>query len=455
MSSIEIEFSYNQAVTIVQAKSSDLFQVVIERYYQKAMIPKDSVYFLLNGTVIAPEKTVASYMTNNTTKLNVLVNAFFKEKYNIIQESKDIICPECKEPCMLKIDDYHITLYDCRNGHTIKGIKIDEFKKTQEINTSTIKCDHCKIKNKANTEEFFYCPTCKTNICLLCKGNHNYKHMPINYDQKNYVCKEHNEQYVQYCKECCKNICYSCEHQEHEVINLKQIRPDITKTQNKLKEMKKEKEQFINNIQKIITMLKDLIKTINTFYDINDNIMTKYDSKYRNYEVYQNINEINNNNIIIEKMNNINNNNNIKDKLNDIMDLYTNINKNIPKQIIKKTEYSNVITMNYNIGNENIIKILGKTFVDNNKDKCKIIVEGIKKELTEYLELTNEQKIKKTIELKLIDIENVTNMSYMFDGCSSLNKLPDISKWGTQNVTNTRSMFDGCLKLKDIPKIKK
>ena len=46
---------------------------------------------------------------------------------------------------MLKIDDYHINLYDCRNGHTIKGIKIDEFKKTQEINASTITCDQCKI----------------------------------------------------------------------------------------------------------------------------------------------------------------------------------------------------------------------------------------------------------------------------------------------------------------------
>ena len=84
-------------------------------------------------------------MANNTTKLNVLVNAIFKETENIIEQSKDIIYPECKEPCILKIEDYHINLYDCRNGHTIKGIKIDEFKKTQEINASTITCDQCKI----------------------------------------------------------------------------------------------------------------------------------------------------------------------------------------------------------------------------------------------------------------------------------------------------------------------
>ena len=172
MSSIEIEFNYNQVQTIIQAKSSDLFAEAPESYYQKTMIPKDSVYFLLNGNIISPEKTVSSYMTNNTTRLNVLVNTIFKESENIVEESKDIICPECKEPCMLKIEDYHINLYDCRNGHTIKGIKINEFKKTQEINTSKIICGQCKIKNIGNTECFFYCSTCKKNICLLCKGTH-------------------------------------------------------------------------------------------------------------------------------------------------------------------------------------------------------------------------------------------------------------------------------------------
>ena len=33
---------------------------------------------------------------------------------------------------------------------------------------------------------------------------------------------------------------------------------------------------------------------------------------------------------------------------------------------------------------------------------------------------------------------NVTNMSYMFNGCFSLISLPDISKWDTKNVKNIR-----------------
>ena len=32
-------------------------------------------------------------------------------------------------------------------------------------------------------------------------------------------------------------------------------------------------------------------------------------------------------------------------------------------------------------------------------------------------------------------------MSFMFYGCSSLNNLPDISKWDTKNVKDMSSMF--------------
>ena len=49
------------------------------------------------------------------------------------------------------------------------------------------------------------------------------------------------------------------------------------------------------------------------------------------------------------------------------------------------------------------------------------------------------------------DTKNVTNISYMFCRCSSLNNLPDISKWDTKNVTNMSGMFSDCNE-KIIPK---
>ena len=35
-------------------------------------------------------------------------------------------------------------------------------------------------------------------------------------------------------------------------------------------------------------------------------------------------------------------------------------------------------------------------------------------------------------------------MSYMFDGCSNLTNLPDISKWNTNNVKDMSYMFQSC-----------
>ena len=50
---------------------------------------------------------------------------------------------------------------------------------------------------------------------------------------------------------------------------------------------------------------------------------------------------------------------------------------------------------------------------------------------------------------------NVTNMSFMFYGCSSLISLPDISKWDTKNVIFMSSMFNGCSSLISLPDISK
>ena len=43
---------------------------------------------------------------------------------------------------------------------------------------------------------------------------------------------------------------------------------------------------------------------------------------------------------------------------------------------------------------------------------------------------------------------NVTNMSCLFDGCSSLESIPAMN---TQNVTNMYMMFNGCAKLSSVP----
>jgi len=43
----------------------------------------------------------------------------------------------------------------------------------------------------------------------------------------------------------------------------------------------------------------------------------------------------------------------------------------------------------------------------------------------------------------------------LFSDCSSLESLPDISKWNTNNVTEMIFLFYGCSSLKSLPDLSK
>ena len=298
---ISIEFELEQIITVIQATMSDPFKIPINQFFQKTSVQPYSVCFLANGCQIIPERTVESYMSNLNRqygKMRVFVDPlYFRSKKLVITQSKDVICPECKEPCQIRFENYHINLFGCNKGHIINGIKIDDFAKTQEINISSIICDECKTKNKGNSinQEFFRCLTCQKNLCILCKSSHDPNHKIIKNDQINYICQKHNDTYIKYCKECATNICYSCEseHFNHKTIFLADIRPNIEET-------KKEVDDLNKQFKEIIIQLNNIIQSINLFYEIINNILKNYEVKNRNYEVLQNIKEINTNNKIIE-----------------------------------------------------------------------------------------------------------------------------------------------------------
>ena len=63
------------------------------------------------------------------------------------------------------------------------------------------------------------------------------------------------------------------------------------------------------------------------------------------------------------------------------------------------------------------LKIFGKKFVENNKDKCKIIYNDKEKELKEYYEEFNNMNV---IKFKLKFIKKIIDMSYMFEMCDNL-----------------------------------
>ena len=74
---------------------------------------------------------------------------------------------------------------------------------------------------------------------------------------------------------------------------------------------------------------------------------------------------------------------------------------------------------------EDVIRIFGKYFVKQNKNKCKIIYNNKKYKLKEYFnEIDNNYNPKiKEIKIKLTGINHITNMKKMFRGCIHLTSL--------------------------------
>ena len=80
--------------------------------------------------------------------MKVLVQFVKKDtKVDVFIQSNEVICPDCKEPCLLETKNYKIKLFNCKNNHT-NLIKIKDFPSKQKINIYQkyyVKFAHLKI----------------------------------------------------------------------------------------------------------------------------------------------------------------------------------------------------------------------------------------------------------------------------------------------------------------------
>ena len=182
------------------------------------------------------------------------------------------------------------------------------------------------------------------------------------------------------------------------------------------------------------------------FKNFSDDTFESNETIYFNSEPINIINEekkLDNTNSNIGSISNVINN--INEKNNGVQ-IQNNL--NIDKQ--------NQMTIIYGIPkNGDSIKLFGEIFVENNINNCCLFIDDQQTKLTEYLTLNQSQKTKKILEIKLIETNNIINMSNMFDNCNFLITLPDISDWDTKNVTNMSGMFSGCESLESLPDISK
>ena len=485
---IKIEFNCNQIITVIQANLDDVFQDPINKFLQKTLTDPTSFVYLVDGRVIKPGETIQNQI-NELTKKNKIVRVIvtkFDKPNQVIIKSKIIICPECNQPCKIKFKDSKILLYDCENNHVSDNIEVSKFDETQKINLSNIICDQCLINNQglSYNNEFYKCLTCNKNLCLICESKHDNNHIVINSKQKDYKCPKHNDVFFKYCKSCKVNICLLCEseHRDHNTIYFGDIMPKIDELKKSLTEKKKEIDSFKENIKNFIVELNNFIAIIDKYYDINNNLLNNFEIAQKNYTILENINELNNNYDIEKRIKDVNN---ITNSLLDIMKINTDI-KRVQKNIkeknikikenaekiqVKKVEIKmkrtgsipnltsnnlNQMTIKYNIDKKNKkIRLFGKKFVDINKTKCHLLINGKKTDICEELNISKYTKDKNVLEVVLIEnkIKSITNMSYIFSGCNSLKSIQDISKWDGRYITNMCGMFFNCILLESLPNI--
>ena len=258
---VDIDFDLNQSHTMIQANLTDQFQEVINKYLGKTLLKPESVAFIVNGKQVNPSESVQSHMNKldkEQNKMKVLVNILESNEapQAVNTKSKEIICPECHESCKIKIENGKFKFYDCINNHIIDNISILDFQETQKIYLSNIICSNHTDKNMENSYKngFYLCLSCKTNLCLLCKDNHETNHTVVKYEQKNCICPKHNSIFIKYCKQCKLNLCIMCdeEHDNHDKIYFGEISPKKGEIENQLSEL----ETIINSFNKVINTIK-------------------------------------------------------------------------------------------------------------------------------------------------------------------------------------------------------
>ena len=258
MFNFDIDFTFEGFSTIVQIDGNEPMEKATDKFFIKTGLEISSTYFFLyrGNQISLSEKiaNIANKFDRENKKMSILVQAFESDVFK--KEIKNIICPKCKEICFINIDNYKISLNNCKNKHQMENILISGFDTQQNIDLKAIKCDICKIKDKdsSNNKMFYKCFKCNMNICPQCKIGHDRTHKIIDYDDKDFNCIAHIQPFKSYCKNCNENLCPSCqdEHNEHEIIEFNDIMPDESTLKTSLKELKKKIRLLKKELNKII-----------------------------------------------------------------------------------------------------------------------------------------------------------------------------------------------------------
>ena len=442
---------------------NDYIDSILRRYSKQINKNLKELSFEYNGSLIPINTELTLGQINmNDDLIRFLVS--FKANNNIHNsylKSDYIVCPECKENCLININNYKVSLFNCPYGHNVNNLSINEFINSQYINESLILCNECKNNKAMIKKEFYFC-SCGLTLCPSCQINHRKKkHIVYNYDKRNYWCIEHNENFTSYCLDCKYNLCLKCElkhNEKHKIIEFKDILPNKNFF-NKVKSMQSKFREYIDRLQeeinKIVKILHSFLDSLNTYYQINEEIVKNYDLRHRNYFSIKNVSNYNIKKLFYD-LNCALEESNIEKKINLILDINIKINTGLNEFPDKGKNYVTIKYMKCNVpGLTGTMRIFGDKFLEENYDNCYIILNNKEMPLTTRVSYVKKDDEDDLLEINLIEVKKITSMNCMFKGCKTLFSFDNFSQWDTSCVTDMSFMFNNCANLITLPDISK
>ena len=114
-------FNYNGKEMKIQCKLSEQMKDIFQKYKLKTNI-NNNVFYLYNGTKINEELKLEEIINShdkNLNQLNILVYDETTEDNKTLKESKEILCPICKENVIIDLKNYKLEM-KCKNNHVNK-----------------------------------------------------------------------------------------------------------------------------------------------------------------------------------------------------------------------------------------------------------------------------------------------------------------------------------------------
>ena len=111
MEKIKIDIILEGFHSIIECKKEEKMKHILKRFANQVEKDIENLFFLYNGNIIDLNKKLEELLKRegNVDEIKILVNEFEKdENTNSYKKSQEIICPICKELCLIDFNGYKI-----------------------------------------------------------------------------------------------------------------------------------------------------------------------------------------------------------------------------------------------------------------------------------------------------------------------------------------------------------